>query len=91
MAAIRLTINGERWTLKFVRSITRDGEKCFGYCDYDKKEILVHRTLPPQKMADIIVHEMIHAAASNLDEEWVTDTATDIAAALYHPEVQERL
>jgi len=90
MPPIRLTIAGQRWTLKLVRSITHDGVACDGLCNYEKREIRVRRDLEGQELIDTVTHEVMHAAGWNLHETFVAQTATDIAAALYHPDLREK-
>lgn len=90
-AAIRLTIAGKRWTIKFVRKIMNGGVECDGLCVYGKCEIRIRSGLSGQDLADTLAHEVMHAAGWNLHEEFVDQTATDIAAALYHPDIRGRI
>lgn len=90
-AAIRLTINSQRWTLRFKRSITHEGVACDGLCVYEKKEIWIRSDLKGQDLVDTVAHEVMHAAGWNLHETFVGQTATDIAAALYHDKVRGRI
>ena len=91
MATVRTVIAGKTWTLRFVRSITHDGVKCDGLCDFEKREIRVLSSLNGQELVDTVIHEIMHAAGWNLHEEFVAQTAEDIAGALYHPEVRGRI
>ncbi len=91
MAAIRLTINGERWALKFVRSIKHDGEPHDGLCDYRNKTILILNSLQGDSLHNTITHEITHAELPDLHEDSVERVGTSITRAIYHPKVQERL
>lgn len=55
-----------------------------GFCDApDKKnkKIVVAEGLPPQKEQEIVMHELLHAAAWHRSEEWVEQIAKDITRA----------
>lgn len=91
MPAIRLTIAGKRWTVKFVRKIMRDGVECDGLCDYAKNEIRIRSGLRGQELADTLAHEVMHGAGWHLHEDFVEQTASDIAAALYHTGIRSKL
>ena len=91
MSSFRVKINEQRWTVKFVRRIQVDGEPCYGVCDVAKREIRLERGLTGQQLLDTVIHEIMHAAGWNLDEQFIEQTATDIATALTHPRVMERL
>jgi len=84
---MRVRIMGQYWNLRFVRSIKRNGDECYGWCDKAKREILIEKALTGQQLTDTIVHELFHAAGWNLDEAFVTQAATDIAAVLHHKTV----
>lgn len=90
MPAIRLTIAGKRWTLKYVRTIVRDGVECDGLCDYGKSEIRIRSGLRGQEFTDTLAHEVIHACGWHLHEDFVEQTAEAIAAALYHEGIRGR-
>lgn len=91
MPAIRLTIAGKRWTVRLKRSITHNGVPCDGLCVYEKSELWIRSGLKGQELVDTVAHEVMHAAGWNLHEEFVGQTATDIAAALYHDAIRGRI
>lgn len=74
-----------------MRSITHEGVACDGLCDFEKREIRVLASLEGQELVDTVTHEVMHAAGWNLHESFVGQTATDIAAALYHDKVRGRI
>lgn len=88
---MRVRIAGQYWQLKFVRSIKNGGAACDGICDPDKKEIRVDRSLKGKDLADTIIHEVFHACGWHLHEDFVEQTASDVAEILYHPTVRGKL
>lgn len=81
----RLTINGRRWRIRLVpaREMPRDA---LGDCDHPPgphPTIRVRRSLSQQRMAEVVAHEVLHAACPALSEEAVTDAAAAIGRALF--------
>jgi len=81
----RLTINGRKWRIRLVpaREMPRGW---MGDCDHPPgptPTIRVKRSLPSQRMAEVIAHEVLHAALPQLSEEAVTDAAAAIGRAIY--------
>lgn len=74
-----LRIRGQRWRLRFV---THLGENR-GVCDKPNRIIRIVSCQEGQMEMDTIIHEILHAALWDLDEEAVHDTANAIAAALW--------
>lgn len=73
-------INGRRYDLRFVPRL-----KNYGDCDpptVKKKQIRVRQSLRGRLRLDTIIHELLHAALWEVREEWVDQTATDIARIL---------
>jgi len=71
-------------TYRYIRSNT----KLDGYCKKPnmpkhRRIIAINKQLKGKKELDTNIHEMLHACGWSLDEEWVRDTATDIANALW--------
>lgn len=91
MPAIRLTIAGKRWTIRFVRKIMSGGVECDGLCVYEKSEIRIRSGLEGQDLVDTVLHEVMHAAGIILHEDFVTQTAADMASALYHKGIRGRI
>lgn len=88
---LRCIIAGHRWTVRFVRSITHEGISCDGLCDYEKREIRIRSDLRGKALADTLLHEGMHAAGWHLHEEFVAQTATDLAGVLDHPKIRDRI
>jgi hypothetical protein len=76
---MRVSIRGRYYTLRFGRPITG----AVGHFDPDAKEIVISPRLKGEHKADCIVHEILHAALPDLDEEAVNQTASDIARVLW--------
>ena len=79
---MRLKILGKIWQLRFVPTL---GDGKGGDCDppsAKSKTIRVLSNLKGEKRLEIIIHEMLHAADWHRSEEWVSETASDIARAL---------
>jgi hypothetical protein len=74
-----LKIRGQRWRLRFVPNLG-DAE---GLCDKDQRTIKIALGYPEDRTLDSVVHELLHAALWDLDEECVHDTANAISAALW--------
>ncbi len=83
-----VTINGEKWRAKFVKALKLRGEYVDGVCEPGKREIHIDAKLTGQQLAEVVIHEVLHAASPALSEKFVTQTAEDVAAALYHPKVR---
>ncbi len=86
---IRTKIGGRGYTIKMVNHLDgRHNSKdalTVGRCDHPsaaKRSIHIRRRLSDGLYLDTVIHELIHAAAWDHDEEWVKRTATEIASAL---------
>lgn len=80
----RTKIGGRTWRVQFVEA--RAMGKAWGLCDHPPGRhptISIRRSLKEPAMLDTLVHEVLHAARPELDEEAVDSTATAIAKALY--------
>jgi ABC-type phosphate transport system ATPase subunit len=74
-----LRIRGKRWRLRFVSHL---GENR-GICDNTDRIIRIVSNQEQEVEMDTIIHEILHAALWDLDEEAVHDTANAISAALW--------
>lgn len=94
MKTVRINIAGERWKVKFARSVKllENGQwvECDGMCDPNKKEIRLHDQLRGKELTRVLLHEIHHATCYILDEEIVDQTSIDQSEALYHPEIRGR-
>lgn len=73
-----LKIRGQRWRLRFVTNL---GES-EGLCVKNERLIRIALGYPEDRMLDSVVHEILHAALWDLDEEAVEETANAISSAL---------
>ena len=79
----RVTILGKRWTLKLVPKNGRRDH--YGRCDHPEdaaKEIVVEANHEDRRVLETVLHECLHAGAWNLDEEVVTQWASDVSTIL---------
>lgn len=79
---ISIRIRGKMWKLRFAR-VPDDHN---GNCDSPTakgKSIRIRPSLSGEKRLEVLIHEMMHAAHWDLDEEVVSETSQDIARALW--------
>lgn len=82
---MRVHIGGHYWTLEFVRDPRMaDGRPADGLCDSPVgtgKRILLRNSLKrnPQRLLSVIFHELLHAGAWSLDEEFVSEYCEEAA------------
>jgi hypothetical protein len=74
-----LRIRGQRWRLRFVPNLGN----AEGVCDKEQRTIRIALGYPEDQTLDSIVHEVLHAALWDLDEEAVHETANAISSALW--------
>ena len=79
---IKSSFNGREYTVRYTVM-----KKNRGSCDHPGKnnpEILIDKRLKGVEELEVSIHEMLHALAFKMfDEEWVFDSAIDLAKALY--------
>tara|TARA_R100000458_G_C8251445_1_gene228333 strand:+ start:1153 stop:1452 length:300 start_codon:yes stop_codon:yes gene_type:complete len=82
MKKTNVSINGTDYTVRY--TLLR---KSRGSCDHPgikNPEILIDKRLKGVEELEVSIHEMLHALAFKMfDEEWVFDSAIDLAKALY--------
>ena len=81
---MHIQIAGKRWRIKFVPRSRRRG--WFGQCtdpDAPHRTITIESGHKPITELDTIIHEALHASLAPLDEQYVRQTATDIARLLW--------
>lgn len=82
MEKFNVSINDSNYTIRYTRL-----RKSRGSCDHPEKknpEILIDKRLKGVEELEVSIHEMLHALAFKMfDEEWVYDSAVDLANALY--------
>lgn len=82
---MHVTILGKRYKLEFVpaRELGRD---TLGDCSdprEPKRVIRIKRGLSGRTLAEVLIHECLHAADWHKDEEWIERVAGDIERVLY--------
>lgn len=76
---MRAKIRGKYW--KILRDRLPPDKD--GLCVRDKRLITVRPSLRGERELDVLIHEMLHACMWDLDEEAVTEMASDIAHVLW--------
>lgn len=79
---VKVKVDGKTWKIRFI-----DRKECpkdrWGDCNDKTKSMRVRTDLSDLHFLDTFIHELLHAAAYKMfSEEWVSDTATDLAKAL---------
>ena len=80
---MRVELRGKRWRLE-VLDYLHDGS-C-GSIDPEgvpRKRIVIARNQAPLDILDTVIHECLHACYPDIDEEAITEAATDIAKVLH--------
>jgi len=79
---MRIKIRGKVWEVVYPTNMTHRG-----LCDAPEsknKKIRILASLRGEERLEVLIHEMLHAAAwHHLDETFVTDCAADVARALH--------
>lgn len=82
---MRIRILGKFWTLRFVPTLGSADSPKRGDCDAPEaknKSVRVLSGLRGEERLEVLLHEMLHAADWHRSEEWVSETAKDMARAL---------
>jgi len=77
---MHIVIMGRRYLLRDVPNLGERGE-----CDsprLPRKEIRIRSTLSGEERLEVILHELMHAAAWDFDEEFVEKFGADVARIL---------
>lgn len=85
---IRFKMRGKYATLEHTENLDK---KLLGECDVTKRRIRVRESLSGTLWLDTTIHELLHLAFWDLDEEVVNQVATDMAKALTKLGVERNL
>ena len=80
-----IMIRGQRFHVQRRAKVLVKRVEVDGSCDPPERKdrkILISEGLTKERELDVFIHEMLHAAFWDLDENAVAETATDIARAL---------
>lgn len=77
---MRANIRGKVWRLRWVRAFADDR---VGECDDDERAIRVLRSLPAREQLRVWIHELLHAEAWDMSEEWVDRASTTCRDVLW--------
>lgn len=88
---MKIVLNGETWHYSEPKYLgtSGDGKEILGrYHTQDPKAqgrntIKIRRGLSGQERMDTLIHELLHACALWASEDWVGQTATEMAAVLW--------
>lgn len=72
-------IRGSKWRIRFVPNL---GD-CEGVCHKPSRTIRIALGYSEDRTLDSVIHEVLHAALWDLDEEAVSETANSISQALW--------
>jgi hypothetical protein len=83
-----VVVRRRRYRLRTVkpRQMRFHNDKPFGECDSPSdanKEIRILYTLRGVQLLEVIIHELLHAALWDIDEEAISEAARDIARILW--------
>ena len=85
---MRHKIRGKMWNVRRVPNLGN----ARGSCDPPKKpnkEIKLLSSLRGQELLEVLLHEILHAALWDLDEQAIEETAADAARAIWKEMMQE--
>lgn len=85
MKAVKVVVRGQEWTVRFTHHLIRvDGVlDCLGACDARARTLTLSlRRKHADQRRDTVVHELLHAALFDLDDDVVDGVATDMDRAL---------
>jgi len=80
---MRVEIRGKRWSLEVVDYLQDGSCGSIDPPDTPKKRILIASNQTPIDQLDTVLHECLHAAFPDLDEEAITESSTDITKVLF--------
>ena len=80
---MRVDLRGRRWRLESVEYLQDGSCGSIDPNDTPQKRILIARNQSPIDILDTVIHECLHACVPDLDEDAVTETATDITKVLH--------
>lgn len=80
---MRVEIRGKRWRLEAVEYLQDGSCGSIDPSNTPQKKILIASNQNPLDILDTVLHECLHAAFPDLDEEAITESSTDIAKILY--------
>ena len=80
MKEFKSTLGGNKWTISPRAYINHPD---IGTCDPAAKTIQISGVLSGKIHLDTIIHELMHAVLPNHDEDFINETATEMAAAMW--------
>ena len=80
---MRVELRGKRWRLEVLDYLHDGSCGSIDPAGVPQKRIVIARSQDPLDLLDTVIHECLHGCCPDLDEECVTETATDIAKVLH--------
>lgn len=80
---MRVELRGKRWRLEVLDYLHDGSCGSIDPAGVPQKRIVIARNQDPLDLLDTVIHECLHGCCPDLDEECVTETATDIAKVLH--------
>lgn len=62
----KLTIKGKQWKVRFKKDLAEDGDLLLGLADFEKRTIFLCKSIPPEDLPKIFLHELTHAVLHEL-------------------------
>lgn len=78
---MRAKIRGHEWSLRYVKKVDKKGHR--GEADISSMKIKVKKGMSSLDTLEVTLHELLHAAYWDLDEEAITEAARDISKVLH--------
>lgn len=76
-------IHGKPWKIEITNKFPKPYGRCAGLCWDDDRKIQIKKSLDSWQHLVVLIHECLHAADKNQSEEWVTQTANDLATIVW--------
>ena len=65
----KIKICGHTYKIHYKKELHKDGEDLHGYCDHDTGNIFLDKRLEGSRLAEVLLHECIHAIDLSLNME----------------------
>ena len=80
---MRVRIRGKHWTLVYTNALPNDADAHYEAPTTPNKQIRIRPNLSEARRLEMVLHECLHAAFWDLEEEAIESSAEDIARVLW--------
>lgn len=87
---MRVKVLGKYWDMIFGGTAPDEDGRCDAP-DIPKRKIRLRRGLRGDVLLETVIHEVVHAAAFHVDEEYVSEFAADLTRILRHKSIWGRI